>query len=187
MKLTRREFTGHLVTGGAAVALAGTSLTLEGCSALSELETWVPVGLAGFDGLAAIVDGPFLAIATTVDALWGAVENAISLYQHSTDPTNTKLDKIIAALDALAGGLTQAVAALPVSISAAVLGAAKLALGLLIATLKRIQAKLEPVPTPVAAHVRLAMAGVAPATSKADFVSKFNAIMADAGLAFRVK
>jgi hypothetical protein len=184
--MNRRQFAGHLVKGSA-VALAGTSLTLSGCSALDELESWVPVGLAAFDGVAAIVDGPFTAIASTVDALWAAVLNAISLYQHSTDPTTTNLDKLIAALDALAGGLTQAVAALPISIPAAVLNAAKLGLALLIATLKRIQAKLEPTPTPVPAAMKAAIGTTAPATSKGDFVKKFNAIMAANNQPLRVK
>ena len=185
--MNRREFTGHLVAGSMGLALGGATLTLSGCSAISDLETWVPVGLAGFDGIAQIVDSVFTAIATTVDALWGAVQNAISNYQHSSDPTTTKLDKLIAALDALAAGLTQALAALPISIPAAVLSAAKLGLSLLIATLKAIQARLEPVPTPVAANVKAAIGGTVAAKSKADFVSKFNAIMVANGQTLRVK
>jgi len=186
MQFTRRQFTGHLVTGGAALALGGASLSLEGCSAISDLETWVPVGLTAFDGIAAIVDGPFTSIAMTVDALWGAVQNAISLYQNSTDPQVTRLDKLIAALDALAGGLTQALAALPISIPAAVLNAAKLGLALLIATLKSIRNRLQPpAPAPVGLY---AGAGVTtPAKSKRDFVNKFNAIMSANGQALRLK
>lgn len=181
---TRKEFIGHLVGTAALVTMGGSMVA---CSAVDELETWVPVGLSAFDGLAAIVDSAFTAVATTVDALWAAVTNAISLYQHSTDPMNTRLDKIIASLDALAGGLTQAVAALPVSIPAAILSAAKLGLALLIATLKRIQAKLEPVPTPVAASMKAVIGSTTPATSKNDFIKKWNAIMAANGLALRVK
>ena len=182
--MNRRQFTGHLVTGAAGLALAGTSLTLEGCSAISELESWVPIGLAAFDGVASIVGGPFSVIATTVDALWAAVENAISLYQHSGDPTNTKLDKLIATLDALAGGLSQALAALPVSIPAAALSAAKLGLALLIATLKSIRNKLQPAPAPVA---YAAAGATAPASSTKDFVKKFNQIMSDNSQTLRVK
>jgi hypothetical protein len=184
--MNRRQFAGHLVGGVAGLALAGTSLTLEGCSALNELETWVPVGLTAFDGIASIVDGPFTAIATTVDNLWAAVQNAINLYQHSTDPQNTRLDKIIATLDALSGGLTQALAALPVSIPAAVLSAAKLGLSLLIATLVSIRNKLQPVTPPPPAAMKAAI-GVAPAKSTKDFVNKFNAIMAANGQTLRVK
>jgi hypothetical protein len=181
---TRREFAGHLVAGAAGLALAGTSLTLEGCNALDELESWVPIGLAAFDGLASIIDGPFTAIATTVDALWAAVENAISLYQHSTDPVNTKLDKLIAVLDALAGGLSQALAALPVSIPAGVLAAARAGLALLIATLKSIRNKLEPSPAPTA---YAAAAGATPASSASDFKSKWNAIMKANGVNAQVR
>lgn len=185
--MNRRQFTGHLVTGSLGLALAGTSLTLEGCSALNELETWVPVGLTAFDGIAAIVDSVFTALATTVDALWAAVQNAINLYQHSTDPVNTRLDKIIATLDALSGGLAQALAALPISIPAAVLSAAKLGLSLLIATLVSIRNKLQPVTPPLTAAVSNAAAGTTPAKSTRDFVNKFNAIMAANGQTLRVK
>lgn len=185
--MNRRKFVGHLVGGAAGLSLAGTTLTLDGCSALSDLESWVPVGLAAFDGLAAVVDTVFTTVAATVDALWASVNAAISAYQHTADPTATTLDKVIAALDALAGGLTQALASLPVSIPAAVLTAAKAALSLLIATLKSIQARLEPTPSPVAANVKAAIATTTPAKNTKDFVNKFNAIMAANGLALRVK
>jgi hypothetical protein len=182
--MNRRRFVGHLGTGAAALALAGTTVTLEGCSALDELNTWVPVGLAAFDGVASIVDGPLTLIATTVDALWAAVSNAIGLYQHSTDPQNTKLDKVIAALDALNGGLAQALAALPISIPAGVLAASKAGLSLLIATLISIRNRLQPTAPPVA---MTAARGVAPAKNTKDFVKQFNAIMAANGQTFRVK
>lgn len=173
--------------GAAGLALAGSTLTLEGCSALTDLETWVPVGLAAFDGVAAVVDAAFTAVAATVDALWAAVQNAISLYQHTTDPTTTTLQKVIATLDALAGGLTQAIAALPISIPAGVLTAAKAALALLIATLKSIEARLTPTPPAPTPAMTAAIGGTAPAKNTKDFVNKFNAIMAANGLALRVK
>ena len=182
--MNRREF-GVVTMGGVAVAALG----MEGCTPAGvwgELETWVPVGLAAFDGVAAIVDTIFAAVATTVDALWAAVENAVNLYMHTTDPTTTQLDKVIAALDALSGGLSQALAALPVSIPAAVLTAAKLGLSLLIATLKSIQAKLEPASATRKAAVAPVNGQVA-ATSTKDFVNKFNAIMIANGQTLRVK
>jgi len=183
----RREFVGHLAAGAAGAAKLGPVLALEGCSALTDLEDWVPVGLAAFDGVAAIVDAAFTAIATTVDSLWAAVMNAISIYQHTTDPTTTTLDKLIATLDALSGGLTQAVAALPISIPAAVLTAARAGLALLIATLVSIRNRLQPTPAPVPAAMKAAIGTTAPAKSKKDFISKFNAIMAANGQTFRVK
>jgi hypothetical protein len=191
MQFTRRQFTGHLIGGGLGVALAGGVLTLEGCSAWDELAEWVPVGLAAFDGLASIIDGPFTAVATTVNALWAALQNAVSLYQHTSDPTATVFDKVIAAIDALDGGLDQAIAALPVSIPAAVLSAAKLGISLLVATLKAIQAKIEPAGTATAAarpHAATVNATpTAGATSVRDFRNKFNAIMAANGQALRVR
>jgi hypothetical protein len=183
--MNRRDF-GLVTMGGVAVAALGT----EGCTAggiLSELQAWVPLGIAAFDGIAVIVDSVFTTVATTVDALWAAVNNAISLYNHTADPTVTTLDKVIATLDALAGGLTQAVAALPISIPAAALNAAKLGLALLIGTLKSIQAKLEPTPAPIPAAMKAVIGTTVPATSQKDFIAKFNAIMAANGQALRVK
>jgi hypothetical protein len=183
--MNRRQFTAHLV---ASAVFAGMGITMTACSALSDLETWVPVGLAAFDGVAADVDAAFTAVATTVDALWAAVENAISLYQHTTDPTTTTLDKVIATLDALAGGLTQALAALPISIPAGVLAAAKAALALLIATLVSIRNRLQPTTTAtIKPEIKAIAATTTPAKSTRDFVNKFNAIMATNGLNFRVK
>jgi hypothetical protein len=185
--MNRRQFTGHLVAGSLGVALGGATISMSGCSAISDLESWVPVGLAAFDGVAAVVDSIFTNVATTVDDLWAAVNSAIANYQHSTDPVTTRLDKLIAALDALASGLTQALSALPVSIPAGVLTAAKAILALTIATLKSIQARLEPTPTPVPAKVKLAIGGAAPAKSKRDYVKQVNAICAANGLALRVQ
>ena len=182
--MKRREFAGHLIGGAGVLALAGSTITLEGCTpagAWSELEQWVPVGLAAFDGVALIVDTVFTAIAATTDALWAAVENAVSLYMHTADPTQTVLDKVIAALDALSGGLTQAIAALPVSIPANILAAARAVLNLTISTLKSIQAKIEPTSSRKAAIMGT------PAKSTKDYVSQVNAIFAANGQTIRVK
>ena len=181
---SRRYFLG---AAGATALAAGGTVYLGGCSASSawnELQTWLPVGLAAFDGLAGIVDTVFTAIASTVDALWAAVQNAVSLYIHTTDPTTTILDKVIASLDALQGGLAQALAALPVSIPAAVLAAAKAVLALTISTLKSIQAKIEPTNM---AKQSAAKALVPPAASSTkDYTKQVNAIFAANGLALRV-
>jgi hypothetical protein len=180
--MNRRRF---LLSSTAATALlAGSSVTLVGCNALDELTNWVPVGLAAFDGIVAIVDGPLTAIGTVVDSLWAAVSNAINLYEHSTDPKDTTLDKVIATLDALAGGLSQALAALPVSIPAGVLAAAKAGLALLIATLKSIRNKLQPSPAPATYTTAIV---VTPAKNAKDFVKLFNNIMQTNGVALRIK
>ena len=68
----------------------------------------------------------------------------------------------------------------------AVLNAAKLALGLIIATLKSIQAKIEPTSAARKAAV-VSVNGVKAAGSKRAFVSQFNKIMADNGQPCRVK
>ena len=54
----------------------------------------MPVGLAAFDGLAAIIDGPFTAINYHSRHTVGGSREAINLYQHSTDaderPSSTR-------------------------------------------------------------------------------------------------
>jgi hypothetical protein len=205
MELNRRQFfevSGKGTLGSAALlATAGGSVfVLEGCNALDELTTWMPVGLSAFDSIVSLINpiaGSVLAVSvSTADSLWNAVSTAIANYQHTSDPTTTLLDKVIAALDALQGGLTQVLSAIPVSLSGAILLAVKGGFALLLATLKSIQGKLEP---KVSANAKVmlkasrspelaaAIGTTAPAKNKADFVSQFNAIMAANGQTVRLK
>lgn len=183
------------------VAEAGTaSFVLTGCPAtsvaavLQELYNWIPTAIVAFDGVVKLVDTTLTAIGATVDVAWAVLQTAVSNYQHTTDPTTTMFDKIIAALDAVEASMTQIIAALPPGIPAAVLAAAQIGFALLLATLKDINGKLNPNPTAPQAAIhaasRVAMVAlptVAPATSVKDFVTKFNAAMAANGQALRVK
>lgn len=175
--MNRREFAGHLALGAAGTALAVSTLELEGCSVVSDLETWVPVGLSAFDTLISYINpvaGSALAIAVqTANNLWAAVATAVANYQHTTDPTTTLLDKIIAAMDALQGGLSTVLANIPTGLSAAVLTAVKFGFGLLLTTLKAIQAKLEPAPAGKL-QATAPINGASAAKSKGDFISQFN-------------
>ena len=199
MNLGRRQFFEKAGKGALGTALtlavAGSEVfVLEGCNVLDELTTWVPIGLAAFDGVASFIPG-FSIAAGVIDKLWASLSLAIANYQHTTDPTTTLLDKVIAAMDALQSGLTDTLAALPVGISAAVLAATKFAFGLILSTLKKIQAKLEPltttpppVVTPALKTARMAaIGGVPPAKDNNDFVKRINANMAQNGLALRLK
>ena len=181
--MNRREFTGHLVAGavGGAV-LTGTALELEGCNVLDELETWIPVGLSAFDTLISYLNpvaGSALAIIiTTVDGLWEAIVAAIANYQHTTDPTQTLLDKIIAAMDALQGGLNTILSALPPGIPVAILDAIKFGFSLLLSTLKSIQNALPTAASAISTKLTLKSVttnNVASATSAKDFIKQFNA------------
>lgn len=173
--MNRRQFTGYLVAGAAGAA----TLELEGCSVLSELETWVPIGLTAFDTLVSYLNpvaGSALAVAVGVaDALWQVVATAIANYQHTTDPTTTLLQKVVAALDALSGGLTTIESALPAGIPAAILKAVNFGFSLLLATLKSISNSITPAsPTPTLALKSTSVKGVANATSAKDFIKQFN-------------
>jgi len=184
--MERREFFG--VSGKGAVGLALVAATadvfvLEGCdvgSVLSELETWVPVGLSAFDTLISYINpaaGSAIAVAIqAANVLWQAVATAVANYQHTTDPTTTLLDKVIAALDALQGGLASVLASLPTGLSPVIVKAVTFGFSLLLATLKSIQSKLEPAPASTSSKAaNVIVNGVAPAKSGKDFIKQFNA------------
>jgi len=188
--MNRRDFVGHLsgwaIVASRAVGLSGLALTLEGCDKLDELQNWASVAVVAFDGVAAAVDAAFTGIATIVDAEWLAVSKGIDIYRHSTEPDATKLDKLIKRLDALAGGLTDALNGLPVGMPAALLAASKAVLALTIVTLKRIRDKLQPAQAARAA-IYAAAAGVIPATSTNDYKTRVNQIWTSAGMPALVK
>jgi len=187
----RREFVGHLAGGAAIVALSASAVELEGCNVLSELETWVPIGLSAFDTLVSFINpaaGSALAVViSTANSLWEAVATAIANYQHTTDPTATTLDKVIAAMDALEGGLSAVLAALPASIPAVVLKAVQFGFGLLLATLKSIRNAIEPT-TGLKALKPVTVTGVTSAKSAKDFISQFNSqVCVPSGYSRRLK
>ena len=180
----RREFFGVSAKTTAALAAAaavGETFVLAGCNVLSELETWVPIGLSAFDTLVSYINpvagGAISVIINTVNGLWEALTVAIANYQHTTDPTTTLLDKIIAAMDALSGGLNTILNSLPPGISAAVLEAIKFGFNLLLSTLKSIQASLPTTGNVVSAKLTLKSVstnGVSSAVSTKDFITRFN-------------
>ena len=189
----RREFVGHLVGGAAVVAVAGSAVTLESCNVLSELETWVPIGLSAFDTLISYINpaaGTALSVIVgTVNGLWQAVATAIANYQHTTDPTTTVLDKVIAAMDALSGGLGQIVNSLPPGLSPVILKAVEFGFSLLLGTLKSIRNSIEPAaPTAFKALAPVSVNGVTSAKSAKDFIKQFNAnVCVPSGYARRMK
>jgi hypothetical protein len=191
---SRRSF--MLSSGGAAALLAGSSVFLAGCpqDPWNELETWVPVAITAFDGVVAFVDSVLTAIGATVDTAWKVLEAAVNTYVHTTDPTTTLFDKVVAAIDAVETNMNSIIAALPPGLDAAILKAAQFGFALLLATLKNIQAKINPNPTPAQASIHAktratlaSLPAVASATSTSDFIKKFNAGMQANGQALRVK
>lgn len=196
MKMNKREFLGHL-TGAGMLALAGTSLALEGCpaqGAWDQLETWIPVAIVAFDGVVAFVDSVLTAIGAAVDVTWKIVEAAVNTYIHTPNPTGTLLEKVIAGMDALESQMQNIIAALPPGLDATILKAAQWGFAFILATLKSIEAKINPTPTPVqlAAHAKtktvLASLPAVPAAKDTDdFIKQFNAGMAANGQTLQVK
>jgi hypothetical protein len=197
--MKRREFMKKLTVAGASLRLLWISsvmlgsAALEGCISMAELSLWVGTGLEAFAGIVSIINPPagsVLAIAvTTAEGLWKAVSAAITEYNDPSLPKSTTFQKVIAALTALQDGLQGVLDAIPVSIPAAVLIGIKAGLALLIATLNHFATHL-PVPTgaqkpapiktaalsPLQQRRIVTAASVQPATSKSDFVKKFNAL-----------
>lgn len=182
MESTRRAFLGRLTRDAALILLAGgVSYFTGGCNVLSELATWVPIGLQGFSivlGAINPVAGSALAIAfTTASGLWTALQSAIANYNSTSHAGATGLQKVVAAIDALSGSLDQIVAALPVSIPAAVLVGVKAGLALLISTLNYFAQKYAGTsPAPAARTARMAVYTVPPAPKVGDFKTAFNAL-----------
>jgi hypothetical protein len=175
----RREFVGHLVGGAALVAVGASAASMMGCNILTELETWVPIGLTAFDTIVSYINpvaGSAIAIVvSTVNNLWQAVATAIANYQHTTDPTTTLLDKVIAAMDALQSGLGTVLSSLPVGLSAAVMKAVTFGVNLLIATLKSIRNSIEPAAAKAFTALKsVTVNNVSSATSAKDFIKLFN-------------
>jgi hypothetical protein len=101
MQLTRREFHGHLAKGAAVVALAGTTLELEGCNVFTEIEAWIPLGIDAVNGILSVLaaNGVLLppqvtAIVNLIMAGLTALKGAIAEYEATTPPPQGALQKI---------------------------------------------------------------------------------------------
>jgi hypothetical protein len=176
--MNRRAFVGSLTATAAGLALASTA-TMTGCSALDDLESYVPIALAAFDGIVALINpvaGSALEIAIkALDVAWTAVSTAIANYQHdTTDPKNTLLEKIIAALNSLTPALDQFLSTFLGGLPAGIQSAVEAGVNLLIATLTSIANRLAPGLTSVAIN-RKAQA-VVPPMNKSQFLTAYNAI-----------
>jgi hypothetical protein len=109
MQITRRQFHGHLVRGGLALAVAGTSLSLEGCpisisGVLTAIENWVPIGLDAIDTILTLlgpIGTPYLAIIALVKAGFAQLVLDIKAYQAITPPPVGALAKIEATLNVI--------------------------------------------------------------------------------------
>lgn len=174
--MNRRAFVGTLTASAAGLALASTA-TLSGCSALDDLETYVPIGLAAFDGIITLINpvaGSALDLAVkALDIAWTAVSTAIANYQHdTTDPKNTLLEKIIAALNSLVPALDQFLQTFLGGLPTGIQNAVEAGINLLIATLTSIAGRLGGGPATLSAKAKL----ITPPANKSQFLAAYNAI-----------
>jgi len=101
MAITRREFAGHLATGAAAIALGGATIEMSGCNVWTDIENWIPLGIAAVNSILAILEAngvplaaPIQLIVNTIQAGFTALEAAIKEYQSTTPAPVGVLQKI---------------------------------------------------------------------------------------------
>lgn len=119
MNLTRREFGGHLVKGGMAVAIGGSALMLEGCTASSDLQkvlallpTVEAIASSVIDVIAAIDPGTGMVIKAAlalIETGFASVQAIIKAYQSNISgipPTIlNELDAAVAAISSQMGAI----------------------------------------------------------------------------------
>ena len=100
-EISRRQFAGHLARGAAVVALAGTTLELDGCNVFTDIETWIPVGIDAVNGILAVLSSNGVVLLPQVTVIVGliqagftALKGAIVEYQSTTPPPVGALQKI---------------------------------------------------------------------------------------------
>jgi len=183
--MNRRELLG----AGVLVLASGVTLSLEGCDVWSEIEQWVPTGIAAFEQiviLVAPVAAPGIdAIAEAVKAAFSVLAAAVDQYRNApADQKATLLQKVILAFNLVSTNLQQFLNAINVPGSSPivkiVLGLVNIILSTIMGFVNRIQ------PTPATAAVRLTLSGqsvnVTPVVrSRAKFKSDWNAACVQAG------
>lgn len=157
-------------------------------SAIQELQTWAPTVLTAFSGIVGIVNpaaGSGLLLVdgalTKLFAPGGPIFSAISAYQ--ANPGTGTLQNLTNALNDANAQFSAALADIPATLPPNDVRAVQAALLLLATTLEAFQARLAPT-APAAQSTHMARAvnlGVAPAKNRADFVKKYNVIMAQNG------
>jgi hypothetical protein len=183
--MNRRE----LIFKGALTAAAITAIPMGGCSSgsvLSELETYVPIGLQAFAGVVSLINpaagGALSLVVAIIPKLWGDITVAINNYK-AAGSTGVPAD-IIAALNAASAGISQVSTDLTglVNVPAVDIAIAKGILLLITTTLGAIVAKFAPKPAAALASQSIVINGVTVnitgATSGKQFLAEFNNILA---------
>jgi hypothetical protein len=124
--MNRRQFTGHLVTGAAVVAIGSEGFVLTGCagggSIWSKILSWVPVGEAALNSILSVLTANGILIAPGLQVIVGLIEAgfsaltaAIKEYQSTTPPPVGALQKIETAFKDIVDNFKTFLASLNVS------------------------------------------------------------------------
>lgn len=118
-------------------------------SAINAVKNYVPIGLIAFDGAINIISpapgSPLQVDKALVDGLWQSVNTALTNYENApAEQKQTHLGEVIAALNAVEGGVGKTLSDL--GVSGNVNSAVQAALVLTQTTLAALQARLQPSP-----------------------------------------
>jgi len=122
--MNRRQFCGHLTTGGLVLATGGTIFVLEGCTSstvFSDILNWVPVGEDALNGIIKLLTGAgavnpaAAAIVVTTEAAFSQLEADIKIYQSITPPPSGVEQEITDGLGILVSNFQAFLSAINVS------------------------------------------------------------------------
>jgi hypothetical protein len=100
MNLTRRDFGKYAGLGIMTLTAGALSITMDGCNVFQDIENWIPVGEAAFQGIVNLLEGAGLItpainpLVTTIIAAFNDLLADIKAYQAITPPPAGLLAKI---------------------------------------------------------------------------------------------
>lgn len=187
--MNRREFGRIAGIGVLAATVGGSTIALDGCNVWTEIEQWLPTGIAAFESVVVLV-APLAApgidaIAEAVKAAFAVLSAAVDQYRNApADQKATFLQKVTLAFELVSSNLQQFLSAINVAstnpIIAIVLGLVKIILSTIMGFVNRIA------PSSSTASRSMKMGGqsitVTPVLrSRAKFKADFNSELVAAG------
>jgi hypothetical protein len=176
MQLTRRKFATTSAKIFIAIFALGSSAMLGGCSAVSDLEAWIPVALSAVSSivklLGPVIPAPVATIITLIQAGFSALLTAIQNYKSG----GGLLSDISAAIAAIESSFQQFFASL--NVPSGLLSLIEGLAGVILSTIEAFAAEISPSPAPaVAARLSYTTVQVAPVKrSVKTFKRDFNQI-----------
>jgi hypothetical protein len=148
--MNRRTFLNRAARLVAAIAVLGVSLTLTGCSALTDLLNWIPVGLQAISSILSLLSGAGVVVGPAISTIIGLIQVgladlrlAIVEYQSTVPPPAgalAKIDTFLADLVSNIGNVLQQLPTGPASIITLVVGLFELVLSTIEGFLMQIPA-----------------------------------------------